>query len=309
MEVVSREEWGAREARGATALDPGELRGVAVHYTASAADMGVDHDRCAERVRATQDFHLDGRRWADVAYNWLVCRHGYAFEGRGWGLRSAAQGTDAGNDHYHAVAFLGADRDGRDDVLPAGRRAFADVVAEARRRWPQAWEVRPHSDFRATACPGDELRAWLGAGMPVDDEGNRPGDMPSDLLVVNARPVDVEECAAGGYWVACEDGGVFNFSGAPFLGSMGAARLNAPVVEIVGTASGEGYRLFAADGGVFPFGDALFKGSLGDVDLSAPVVAAAAPGDPTVGYWMLGGDGGVFALGGVPFGGRVEYRG
>lgn len=309
MELVTRRQWGAREPNGATRLDLGALRGMAVHYTASAADQGVNHPQCADRVRGIQNFHMDGRHWVDIAYNFVVCQHGYVFEGRGWGVRSAANGTDPGNDHYHAVCFLGADKEGRDDVRPRGRQALSEVIAEGRSKYPKAWEVRPHSDFKATACPGNELRAWVGAGMPTDGEGRRPDDMPEDMIVVRSRPVDIEECVTGGYWVLCEDGGVFNFAGAPFLGSLGSVQLNAPVVEIVGTSSGQGYRLFGADGGVFTFGDALFKGGLGDVDLAAPMVAAAAPGDPMAGYWMLGGDGGVFSLGGAPFGGRILYRG
>lgn len=309
MDIVSRADWGARNPKTTTALDLDQLRGMAVHYSASGADSPDDHARCAGRVKAIQAYHMDSNGWADLAYNWLVCKHGSIFEGRGWGLRSAAQGTNPGNDHYHATCFLGADRDGRDDVLPAGRLALHEIIAESRARYPHAWEVRPHSDFRATACPGNELRAWLGAGLPIDQAGNRPADMPTDLIVVNARPVDIEECAMGGYWILCEDGGVFSFAGAPFWGSMGGVQLNAPAVELVGTGGGQGYRIFAADGGVFDFGDAVGKGSLGATKLAAAIVAAAAPADPTVGYWMLGGDGGVFALGSVPFGGRIVFRG
>lgn len=309
MDLVTREQWGARAPRTVTPLDLDQLRGLAVHYSASNYDAADDHAACDDRVRGIQNFHMDGNGWADIAYSFLTCKHGTVFEGRGWGVRTAANGTNPANDHYHATCFLGADKEGRDDVLPAGRLALAAVIAEGRSRYPHAWEVRPHSDFKATACPGNELRAWLGAGMPVDADGNRPPDMPTDLIVVNAKPVDIEECPLGGYWIACEDGGVFNFSGAGFFGSLGGVQLNAPVVEMVGTGSGQGYRLFAADGGVFDFGDAIGKGSLGGTQLNAPIVAAAAPGDPTVGYWMLGGDGGVFAMGSVPFGGRVEYRG
>jgi hypothetical protein len=36
---------------------------------------------------------------------------------------------------------------------------------------------------------------------------------------------------AGGYWLVASDGGIFAFGDAAFLGSMGAARLVAPVVS------------------------------------------------------------------------------
>lgn len=57
--------------------------------------------------------------------SWLVCHHGYRFTGRGLGVRSAAQGTNAGNDSFHAVCFLGADREGRADVTPEAKAAIA----------------------------------------------------------------------------------------------------------------------------------------------------------------------------------------
>jgi hypothetical protein len=37
-----------------------------------------------------------------------------------------------------------------------------------------------------------------------------------------------------GYWEVAADGGVFSFGDAPFLGSMGGTRLNAPIVGIAG---------------------------------------------------------------------------
>lgn len=308
MEWISRDQWGARKRRSGQPIPAEENRGMAVHYSASAADTVDSHDDCAGRVRAIQNYHMDSRRWADIAYNWLTCQHEAAFEGRGWGVRSAANGTDAANDHYQAVCFLGADREDRDDVQPGGRRALAAVISEARRRFPHAWEVRPHSDFRNTGCPGNELRAWVGADMPIQPSGERPADMPTDAIVVRSKPVAIHGCATGGYWVACEDGGVFNFGGAPFLGSLGALALNAPITDLVGTKSGEGYWMAGADGGLFAFGDARADfGSLAHLQLAAPVVDLAASAEDD-GAWMLGGDGGVFGLADAPFGGRIFYQ-
>jgi Putative peptidoglycan binding domain/L,D-transpeptidase catalytic domain len=99
-----------------------------------------------------------------------------------------------------------------------------------------------------------------------------------------------------GYWMAALDGGVFAFGGAPFLGSMGAIRLNQPVVNLAPTPTGRGYWLVAADGGVFSFGDAQFFGSTGAMRLNAPIVALDATPDGH-GYWLVASDGGVFAYG------------
>jgi hypothetical protein len=67
------------------------------------------------------------------------------------------------NDRYFAICFLGDDSAGRADVTPEARRTLTPLIAEYGRRYPRTLEVRPHSDFYATACPGDELRALIRA--------------------------------------------------------------------------------------------------------------------------------------------------
>jgi hypothetical protein len=98
------------------------------------------------------------------------------------------------------------------------------------------------------------------------------------------------------------DGGVFNFGGANFYGSLGGAKLNKPVVGIAQTLDGLGYWLVASDGGVFSFGDAKFWGSTGSLHLNKPIVGIAATPDDG-GYWLVGSDGGVFAFGDAHFAG------
>ncbi len=58
------------------------------------------------------------------------------------------------------------------------------------------------------------------------------------------------------YWLGGSDGGIFNFGGAAFYGSMGGKPLNKPVVGIAPTLNGGGYWEVASDGGIFNFGTA-----------------------------------------------------
>ena len=74
-----------------------------------------------------------------------------------------------------------------------------------------------------------------------------------------------------GYWLVASDGGVFSFGDAPFHGSTGGERLNAPIVGLAPDGPG-GYWLVAADGGVFAYGAAAFAGSAGALPLQRPVV-------------------------------------
>jgi hypothetical protein len=186
MNLVTRAQWGARPAKHREALVKSAQHGTACHYSAADADEQADHANCAKRVRAIQDFHMDGRGWADIAYSYLACKHGYVYEGRGRGVRTAAQGTNAGNDAWHAVCFLGDDTADRDDVTDAGREAIEAAV-----RWCNLWsgatEVRPHSWFHATACPGDDLRGWIERGMPV---GTQPAEEAPDVTEEQARQLE-----------------------------------------------------------------------------------------------------------------------
>jgi N-acetylmuramoyl-L-alanine amidase-like protein len=123
------------------------------------------HRNCAGRVLAIQRYHMNEKGWLDAAYNHVFCGHGFVFVVRGFGARSAANGTADANDRYFAVCFLGDDSVGRADVTPQARQALAQLILEYRRRYPAAREVRPHSDFFATECPGDELRALIKLGF------------------------------------------------------------------------------------------------------------------------------------------------
>ncbi len=107
-----------------------------------------------------------------------------------------------------------------------------------------------------------------------------------------------------GYWLAAADGGVFAMGSAPFFGSLGAERINGPIVGMAATPDGGGYWLVAMDGGVFTFGDAGFYGSMGGSHLNKPVVGMASTADGR-GYWLVASDGGIFSFGDAAFYGSM----
>jgi hypothetical protein len=110
--------------------------------------------------------------------------------------------------------------------------------------------------------------------------------------------------AQGGQLVCAPDGGVFAFGGAAWLGSMAGHPLNAPVVGIAPSPSGQGYWLVSTDGGVFSFGQAGFFGSAGSLRLFAPVVGMVAT-STGLGYWLYASDGGIFNYGDAHFQGSI----
>lgn len=132
-----------------------------MHYSGMDSDEQASHTRCAGRVRGMQRYHMEEKGWLDIAYSQLVCTHGYVFVGRGYGIRTAANGTTAANDHYFAVCFLGDDTPRRADVTRQARNALGELIRDYQRRYPRALHVRPHSAFTSTLCPGRELSAWI----------------------------------------------------------------------------------------------------------------------------------------------------
>jgi hypothetical protein len=169
MKLVGRDAWGAVPPRGRDPLHAQDARGVAVHYSGMEADEQADHARCAGRVRGIQRYHMESKGWLDVAYSQLVCVHGYVFVGRGFAIRTAANGTTAANGAYFAICVLGNDTEGRADLTRPARHALGELIRAYHRRYPRARRVRPHSAFVATECPGRELRAY------IDRRGWLPG--------------------------------------------------------------------------------------------------------------------------------------
>ncbi len=168
--LVTRAEWGARRPAGSIGtINP---EGITVHYNGPAFGGFLwDHGRCAQMVRGTQAFHLDGRGWADIAYTACVCPHGLVFEGRGVRQRTAAQGTNEGNRRSLALMFLA----GEGEPLTNEARAVAVWWANEVARVPLRWA---HRDWHSTACPGTPLTAWTRSGFIPTGLGTAPTAPP-----------------------------------------------------------------------------------------------------------------------------------
>lgn len=156
MKFVTRSEWGARAPRGRTALSVN----VATAHWGGDSPGALEHDECAAWLRSWQAMHMDTHGWTDLAYNLAVCQHGYVFEGRGKGARSAANGTNEGNGSSYAIVYIGG--------------TPAPFTAEAKAAFNQAADYLGasldwgHRDWLNTACPGDEIYEWVHAGHPAD---------------------------------------------------------------------------------------------------------------------------------------------
>lgn len=162
LTIVGREEWGAQPPRRVTKRSPSELSGVAIHWFGKPR-AAKSHDRCATLLLGVQRSHMapgglgtkDGAN--DIGYNHAVCPHGVAFELRGFGVQTGANGDAKSNREYAAVVYMA----GTGDKLT---KEAAPVLAELIRSWQTKGAgplVKPHHFFVRTECPGPELTSWI----------------------------------------------------------------------------------------------------------------------------------------------------
>lgn len=154
--------------------------GVAVHYGGPrqpAAEPGADHDLCVKTWLAWQRYHMNTHGWVDIAYTGGFCNHGFAFAGRGAGVRTAANGTNAGNQNYYAVVWIGGE--GQEPTAEA--YAAADWWITQLRKSGAGRSVKPHRFFKSTGCPGDPLFEYAGArdGKDVGVVAPTPSPTPT----------------------------------------------------------------------------------------------------------------------------------
>lgn len=145
------------------APDQPTAKGVKIHYEGTAVSNET-HSDCVASVKAIRKSHLahPTENYSDIAYNYLVCQHGYVFEGRGKGKRTGANGNQELNRaHYAVMALLG----NKGDTTPSAPMIDGIRYAVALLRKNGAGkEIKGHRDGFATACPGEPLYALVKAG-------------------------------------------------------------------------------------------------------------------------------------------------
>ncbi|MEV5236496.1 N-acetylmuramoyl-L-alanine amidase [Streptomyces pseudogriseolus] len=177
MKLVSRSQWGARAYRTPNGATPygRARRGVKLHYLGTAYS-DRPHEQCAAYVRQLQAQHMDGNGWSDIGYSFVVCTHGYVYEGRGLKRRNSANGSTTLNDQDYAVCLL-VGSSGLTKPTDAQLNGARDAIEYCRKSGPAGTWLGGHRDGYATACPGDTVYAWVKAGAPRPDT-SKEDDMP-----------------------------------------------------------------------------------------------------------------------------------
>lgn len=158
--IRSRASWGARTPRSRQTVPWSARKEVTLHYSSGPT---------SQTPRQIQDFHMDGRGWSDVGYNFLVDKNGVAYEGRGWtvvGAHAAPRNTEG-----IGICYIGGD-----GMTDAAKRTVVELYDEACRRAGRTLARKGHRDINSTSCPGSRNYAWwtssgfrdvAGAGAPT----------------------------------------------------------------------------------------------------------------------------------------------
>jgi hypothetical protein len=152
-DLICRDAWGARRWR--SGLRKHSIRRLTVHHSAVAL---TDNRQAPGRFRSHQLAHQD-RGWPDIAYHYLIDRHGHIYKGRPhWAVGDTATDYDPrGHLLVMCEGNFAEQRPSRAQVA-----ALVDVLAWACRRFDvPARTIRGHGHYAHTACPGTGLNRLL----------------------------------------------------------------------------------------------------------------------------------------------------
>lgn len=167
----SRASWGANERLRRGGVSYGAVKGVVVHHTAGTNNYTPS--QVPAIMRGIYAFHVNGRKWNDIAYNVLVDKWGRIWEGRAGGLENPVAGahTLGYNGYTMGVSMLGdyqratpstaaLDSVARIIAYKSGIHEFAPngVTNLFGTRRPT---VVGHRNVGQTTCPGTYLYAKL----------------------------------------------------------------------------------------------------------------------------------------------------
>ena len=173
--IHSRAAWGADESlREQTDPLYGDVEGGFVHHTAGTNTY--TQDEVPAILRGIYEYHVVGRGWRDIGYNFFVDRFGRIWEGRWGGIDRAVVGAhvEGYNSYSVGVAALGefTATQPTQPVIDAYAQLFAwkfglhGVDPHGTFAYPNQQTlptIAGHRDGGATECPGELLYAQLGA--------------------------------------------------------------------------------------------------------------------------------------------------
>jgi hypothetical protein len=162
VEIVTRAQWGFSGWSDGNIPDTCSRLGrkwIVLHYE------GENHVTVTGPFVPQQvhQWHLD-RGWFGIGYNYVVDQSGVIYEGRGLDA-VGSHCTGHNTDGIGILIAVGGDQ----EPSAAALRSVSELIAWMRQLVNEDLAVVGHGDLMATDCPGEPIRDWIAAGMPLED--------------------------------------------------------------------------------------------------------------------------------------------
>lgn len=158
-----RSDWTSRST--SAHLFNTKVLGAYLHWPGTTENSlhGESVAQIADRLRGYRDFHINVRRWKDIAYGAAVDWRGETWELRGLDRESGANGGSTSNNHGAAILMLLGDREVPTQAMIDG---VLDLLAQLKSVHGSASWVRGHqqSPDAGGECPGSQVMGLLRAG-------------------------------------------------------------------------------------------------------------------------------------------------
>lgn len=179
--IITRSEWGADESIVTTPKDYARTEKFIIHHTAS-SKLVPDSDGSGEYKSMVKNiflYHINGKGWYDIGYNYVVDPNGNIYEGRvgGNGIVGVhAGGSNTGSVGISVIGTYGGNVKGEYTSHPLTQKIITSlekligwVTANNNMNLNKTSEfhgknidgVVGHRDVGATNCPGDNLHQKL----------------------------------------------------------------------------------------------------------------------------------------------------
>ena len=220
--VLPRDVWGADiPPTGPMESEaPDDVRFLIVHHSASTNDYSAE--RSTGMLQSFYRFHTSSEKgWPDIAYNFLVDRHGQIFEGRAGSISSPVRGDATGGSQgfallccfigdHSAVAPTATAQSAMISLLAWLAKTYnidtnpgstAEFVSRGSNLHPSGTTVRTptitgHRTMSRTTCPGDAAFELVEGSFPALVSAAVAGTTPTLSEPETSRPAAATDPAA-----------------------------------------------------------------------------------------------------------------
>lgn len=168
VHVISRHIWRARKPKPGKVqytVPLSERKYLFAHYL---GEEDAKPDRLGQ-LQWVQRYHQDYNNWSDIGYNFVIDQDGRIYEGRGRDVVGAH--CPKFNRNGIGVLFMMGDDD---ELSDDAKLAFRALHHELETQKGGKLILKGHRDGKSTACPGENVYAWVTAGAPAPNSAIVP---------------------------------------------------------------------------------------------------------------------------------------